>query len=223
MITRFDMSVFNQPKSDLIKKILIALFATILIGLGIAFNACARFGNDPISVLFDGVHNSFGFTLGMASNIVNGIFFIMVLIFGRKYVNIGTLIYAVTLGFFVNTSISFYKFIEIPDSVVFRICMSILACISLCFGIALYIAVEIGLDPCTGFVMMLTDKTSKQYRFIRVATDMSSLAIGFLLGGKVGVTTVVSALSGGPVIQAFLQFIKKSMLGIFKFKINNND
>lgn len=222
MTTGFDMSIFNQPKSDLIKKILIAIFATVLIGFGIAFNACAGFGNDPISVLFDGFHNSFDISLGMGSDIVNCFFFILVLIFSRKYINIGTFIYALTLGFFVNIGISFYRFIAIPNSLIFRIFMSILACVSLCFGIALYIAVEIGLDPCTGFVMMLTDKTSKQYRFVRVATDMSALVIGFLLGGKVGITTVVSALSGGPVIQAFLHFIKKSILGIFKFKINND-
>lgn len=218
MKTGFDMSVFRQPKSDLIKKILIALIADILIGFGIAFNACAGFGNDPISVLFDGIHNKFGISLGLASDIANYTMFVIVLIFGRRYINIGTFIYTLPLGIFVNAGISFYQFISVPNTIIFRAIMSIIACILLFFGIAAYIAIEIGVDPWTGLAMILKDKTSKQYRVFRVTIDMSALAIGFLLGGKVGVTTVVAALAGGPIIQAFSQFIKKSILGLFKFK-----
>ncbi len=218
MTNGFDMSVFKQPKSDLIKKMLIALFADILIGFGIAFNACAGFGNDPISVLFDGIHTRFGLTLGMASDIANYTMFIIVLIFGRRYINIGTFIYTLPLGFFVNVGISLYKLMGISDVIIFRILMSVLACVILFLGIAFYIDISIGVDPWTGFAMILKDKTGKQYKVFRVAIDMSALVIGFLLGGKVGATTVVAALVGGPVIQAFSQFIEKSILGLFKFK-----
>lgn len=222
MMNGFDMQAFRQPKSDLIKKVLIALFADVLIGIAIAFNACTGLGNDPISVLFDGLHNKFNLTLGIATNLANLTVFVIVLIFARRYINIGTFIYTLPLGFFVNIGINLYNFLSVPNTLIFKIIISIIACLMLFFGIALYIVIEIGVDPWTGLALFLTDKTSKQYRLFRVIIDVSALIIGFLFGGKVGATTLFAAFLGGPIIQAFSQFIKKSVLDKFKFKMNNN-
>ena len=41
MMSGFDTSVFSQPKSNLLKKVIFAFLGVILMGIGIAFNACA--------------------------------------------------------------------------------------------------------------------------------------------------------------------------------------
>ena len=85
------------------------------------------------------------------------------------------------------------------------------------------IAADIGLDVWTGLAMILRDQTHKEYKFFRVAIDIFSLVVGFFLGGSaaIGVTTVLAALFGGPIIQNFVNLIKKSVFSVIKLK--NND
>ena len=109
------------------------------------------------------------------------------------------------------------------NDIAFRVIMAIIACFLLFFGTAMLIAADIGLDVWTGLAMILRDQTHKEYKFFRVAIDIFSLVVGFFLGGSaaIGVTTVLAALFGGPIIQNFVNLIKKSVFSVIKLK--NND
>lgn len=210
MTSKFDLSVFRQPKPILIKKMILAFLGDILVGMGIGLNACAELGNDPISVFSDGLHKFFGISMGSAVNITVYTLLIVVLIFGRKYINIGTLINALPLGFFVNLGVAAYSVLNVAaGGLLFRSVAVLAGCTFLFFGTALFIAVDIGQDTWTGFAMLLRDKTGREYRFIRAALDIAALVIGFLLGGTVGAATIFSALLGGPTIQMFCDFINR--------------
>lgn len=214
---KFDMSVFRQNKSDLAKKIIIALFADVLVGFAIAFNASAGLGNDPISVLFEGIEHNFTLTLGEATLIMNCIIFAIVLLCGRHYINLGTFLYTLPLGFFVDIGVNVYQVIQIPVFP-FRILISTIACIMLFLGVAIYIVIDIGVDPWTGLALMLRDRTSVEYKYFRIGIDVSSIVLGFLLGGQVGIVTLVSGLVAGPAIQKFVEILNKLIVPLLKFK-----
>lgn len=223
-------SVFSHLNSELFKRIVLAFLGVVLMGLGIAFNACASLGSDPISVLSYGVHSFFNINLGAAFNITNYTLLFIVLVFGRRYINIGTLIHALFLGVFVNLGGGLYSVVKnlffaltTFNDIVFRVIMAIIACFLLFFGTALLIVANVGLDVWTGLAMILRDRMHKEYKFFRVAIDIFSLVAGFFFGGKaaIGVITVLAALFGGPVIQSFVNFIKKSIFNVIKLK--NND
>lgn len=223
-------SVFSHLNSELFKRIVLAFLGVVLMGLGIAFNACASLGSDPISVLSYGVHSFFNINLGAAFNITNYTLLFIVLVFGRRYINIGTLIHALFLGVFVNLGGGLYSVVKnlflelnIFNDDVFRVIMAIIACFLLFFGTAILIAANVGLDVWTGLAMILRDWSHKEYKVFRVAIDIFSLVAGFFLGGKaaIGVITILAALFGGPLIQSFVSFIKKSIFIVFKLK--NND
>ena len=89
--------------------------------------------------------------------------------------------------------------------VIFAICGSLL----ICMGVALFITADIGVDPMTGVVLVLVDKTRKEYRLVKIGFDITLIIIGFLLGGKAGVVTLITGVCVGPCIQFFNQtFIK---------------
>lgn len=218
----FDTSVFAQPKADLIKKIFFTFLSVILTGFGIAFNAKVGLGSDPISAFSYGIHSFFKISLGAAFNVTNYILLFIVLIFGRRYINIGTLIHAIFLGIFVNLGEKFYLFfnLNVINNIFFRASMVVIGFFLLFFGTALLIVTNVGVDVWTGLALLLRDKMHKEYKFFRVAIDIFSVAFCFLLGGiaSIGVPTALAAIFGGPLIQNFAKFIKKSIFSRINLK-----
>lgn len=205
----------KKSYETLLRKLPLALVGVILVGFGIAFNSAGMLGNDAVSVLYDGTRHALGLPmdkLGLVTNLVNLTFLIVVLILGRKYINIGTFIYALPLGNFVSIGFKIYGLLNIPSNLGGRIVTSFLGCTMLFLGIGIFIAMDIGMDPVTGVHMIVRDKIKSQYKTARVICDVASLVIGFALGGRAGVVTVIAALIGGPTIQKVSEVFDKAVL-----------
>ena len=191
-------------KKEKIINLILAIAGIILVGTGVAFNAAAALGNDPIGIVYDGIRNALNLSseqLGMASNIVNIVLVIAVFILDRHYVNIGTFIYIIPYGFIVNLGGKLYHALFHVQMLPLQIVGAFFGCLLLYTGVAMYITADIGLDPFTGMVMVLKDKAGKEYRTTKVCFDIGCIVLGFALGGKLGVITIITALTAGPVIQ----------------------
>jgi uncharacterized membrane protein YczE len=187
-----------------IKKILFALLGILLIGIGVSFNSCAQLGNDPIGIVYDGVRNIAKLNseqLGTASNLVNYGLILLLVFTGRRYINIGTLIYILPYGFFVNLGTRLYHSLFTVSSIPLQWLTVVAGCLLLYTGVAIFIAVDIGLDPFTGIVMVIRDKIKWDYKKTKVMFDVIMVVIGTSLGGKLGIITFATALTAGPLIQ----------------------
>ncbi len=192
-------------------KIVYALLGILLIGIGIAFNAATHFGNDPIGILYDGVRHIANLSdsqLGHAVNVVNVLLTVFVFILGRKYVNIGTFIYILPYGLFVNLGSWIYNQFLDSNLLLIRIMTVTIGCLFIFTGVAIYIWVEIGLDPITGVTMVIRDKLNWSFRWTKIMFDIVATLIGFLLGGKIGTITIITAIVGGPIIQFILSILQ---------------
>lgn len=212
-------SIVNSLKTKSYKNFLIniaiALVGVAFVGFGIAFNSAAMLGNDAVAILYDGVRNVCGFPvskLGTITNIVNYSIIIIAIILNRKYINIGTFIYTIPMGTFVGIGSRFYEYLNFPNILEWRILSSVFGCSMTFLGLGIFIAINIGLDPFTSIAMILRDKIKSQYKTAKVICDVTSLAVGFMLGGKAGAVTVIAALVGGPTIQFVSEFFKKTIL-----------
>ena len=90
---------------ECMKKIIMAIVGIVFVGVGVAFNAAAALGNDPVGIVYDGLRNAANLSstqLGMASNFVNLVLAVVVFLGNRHYVNNGTVMYIITYGFFVD-------------------------------------------------------------------------------------------------------------------------
>ena len=194
-----------------IQQILAALVGIFCVSVGVAFNNCAGWGNDAIGMLYDGIRVAFGMTsaqLGMASNVVNIALAVVLFVVARKYVSIGTFVYLLPYGIFVGIGTTLYPMIFASDSYLVRVLGSVVGCLMLCFGVAIYIVLDIGVDPFTGIVLFLTDITKIKYGYMKIAFDVTLIVIGTLLGGTLGVVTFVTAVAVGPTIQFFSDRLK---------------
>lgn len=194
------------------KSILAAAFGVLLVGVGVAFNNCAGFGNDPVGIVYDGIRSISGMNqaqLGMASNAVNIVLLVFLFFVGRRYVSIGTFVYLLPYGFCVDLGNFLYGLHGASEDIWVRVVFSVLGCVLLSLGVAIYITVDIGVDPFTGVVLVLRDVLKKEYRYVKIGFDLTMVILGTLLGGRLGVVTVVTALAVGPVIQFFTRLLKK--------------
>lgn len=198
-------------KKDM-KKMFFALFGIFLVGVGVAFNNCALLGNDPVGIVYDGVRNVAQLNsaqLGTASYVVNGGLIILLLFIGRRYINIGTLIYVLPYGFFVSLGTMFYNHFLSSGTMFLRWFAVVVGCLLLYTGVAIFIVMDIGLDPFTGVVMVIRDKLKWDYKRTKIMFDIIMIIIGTSLGGKLGVITLLTALTAGPVIQFLSNQFKK--------------
>ena len=56
---------------------------------------------------------------------------------------------------------------------------------------------------------MLWGVIKKEYRYVKIGFDLAMVVLGTVLGGKLGVVTVVTALAVGPIIQIFMGVLKQ--------------
>ena len=202
-----------MKKKITVKTILISLFGIFLVSMGVAFNNCAGLGNDSVGIVYDGIRSITGMNaeqLGMASNVVNVALIVLLFLLARRYISVGTFVYIIPYGTFVKVGTMIYHAVFTSDGMTVKSVASVLGCLLLYFGVAIYITLDIGVDPFTGIVLFLRDVTKKQYRYVKIGFDICMIILGTVLGGKLGVVTFVTALTAGPVIQFFSEQLKKS-------------
>lgn len=205
-------------------RILISLIGVAFVGFGIAFNSAAMLGNDAVAIIYDGIRNAFEFQLselGMITNVVNYSIIIIAFILNRKYINIGTFIYTIPMGTFVGIGSKIHEYMHFSNILESRILSSVLGCSMTFLGLGIFIAIDIGLDPFTSIHMIVRDAIKSQYKTARVICDVTSVSLGFILGGKAGIVTVIAALIAGPSIQFVSEFFKKVF--VLNIKLNKDN
>lgn len=189
-----------------------ALAGVFFIGVGVAFNNCAGLGNDSVGIVYDGIRTSLGISqaqLGQVSNAINGGLLVLLLFTGRKYVSIGTLVYFVPYGTCINIGNKLYEILANGGGAATQIAFSAAGCFLLYLGVAMFITMDIGVDPFTGVVLLLAETTKKEFRIVKMIFDFAMIILGWSLGGKAGMVTIITALTAGPGIQYFAGILRK--------------
>ena len=187
-----------------LRKCLIALIGILLVGVGVSFNAMAQLGNDPVGIFYDGIRNAMGLNqeqLGFASNVVNILLAVLLFFSGRRYLNLGTLIYIIPYGMCVDIGTFLYSRIFVVEALWCQVVACVAGCLLLYTGVAIFIAMDIGLDPMTGIAMVVRDWLKWDYKKAKWLFDGCMTLMGVLLGGTLGVVTILTAITAGPAIQ----------------------
>jgi uncharacterized membrane protein YczE len=208
-------------RSGVILRLPVLFTGFFIVGIGIVANLYATLGTHPWGVLHVGLTNVTPFTLGQITQIVGLIIVISSWLLGFSP-GFGTIANMVTIGFFIDVII-YWNVIPIQTQLTWQITQLILSIIILGAGVFLYLRAQLGAGPRDGLMIALTTRFSRPISHIRVPMDVSVVVLGFLLGGPLGVGTVISALTIGYFIQFFLkigQFDKPSeqlsLLGLYQ-------
>lgn len=195
----------GSPRAQLQQGRLPRRFAQLYAGLvcyGVSMALLVRSGLGvmPWDVLHQGLTRHLGLTLGTWS-ILTGIVVLLIWIPLRQWPGVGTVSNVVAIGLSVDAAL-----LILPDAERLPIQALFLAGGVVLNGIATasYVGVGLGAGPRDGLMTGLTARTGLPLRLVRTGIEGTVLLTGWLLGGTVGVATLVYALGIGPLVQLLL-------------------
>ncbi|MCS0604463.1 hypothetical protein NX794_25090 [Streptomyces sp. LP11] len=181
---------------------LIQLYAgLVLYGASSALLVRAGLGTEPWNVLHQGLARRTGLTIGTVSILV-GAAVLLLWIPLRQRPGLGTVSNVFVLGLAMDGTLAL-----VPDVRSLAVRVPLLAAGIVLNGAAtgLYIAASFGPGPRDGLMTGLHRRTGRSIRLTRTVVEVAVVVTGFLLGGTVGIGTVLYAVSIGPLAQRFLR------------------
>jgi uncharacterized membrane protein YczE len=172
----------------------------LLYGLAGALQVRSGLGLDPWDVFHQGLSRHTGLAIGTLVIIVGAVV-LLAWIPLRQRPGLGTLSNVVLIGVSMNLSLQWLPHVRrLPWRIT-----DMLVGVALC-GVAtgMYIGANFGPGPRDGLMTGLARRTGGSIRLTRTAIEVTVLVVGWLLGGTVGVGTVLFALAIGPLAQVFL-------------------
>ncbi|AOA96882.1 hypothetical protein AM387_08060 [Klebsiella pneumoniae] len=177
----------------------------VLYGVSTALFVHANLGADPWDVFHLGVAKQLGISFGTVI-ILTGAAVLLLWIPIRQMPGLGTVSNVIVLGLAADATLAVLPPLE---SMLARSALLAGAIVLNAIATGMYIGAGFGPGPRDGLMTGLHARTGWSLRGIRTAIELSVLLIGWLLGGKFGVGTVIYALSIGPLIQLCLPWFSQ--------------
>jgi len=180
---------------------LVQLFAgLVLYGVSMALLVRSGLGVMPWDVLHQGLARTVGGSLGMVT-IAVGALVLLLWIPLREKPGFGTVSNVIVIGVAVDASLAVLPTV---DAMALRVLLVVLGVGLNGVATAAYIGVRMGAGPRDGLMTGLVRRTGGSVRLVRTAIEVAVVLTGWLLGGTLGVATVVYVFAIGPLVQLFL-------------------
>lgn len=174
-----------------------------LYGIAIALMIEGAVGASPWDVFHLGASLHLPFSFGTVM-ILAAVVVLLGWIPLRQMPGLGTLANTLLIGPFADIGLAL---LPTPEGWALRIAFLLGGVVTCAFATALYIGAQLGPGPRDGLMTGLARRTGWPIRRVRTGIELTVLAIGVLLGGTVGVGTIVFALAIGPLTQLFLRYL----------------
>lgn len=182
------------------RRLLQLLVGLALFGVSLAMVVRAGLGVAPWDVFHQGLAGRTGLSLGTVVIIVS---FLVLLLWIplRQWPGVGTLGNAVLVGVFADVGLALIPQVSHLGG---QIALLVGAVLLNGLASALYIGARLGPGARDGLMTGLAARTGWTVRGARTGIEVVVLGAGWLLGGSVGVGTVLYALAIGPLVQLLL-------------------
>ncbi|WP_041840754.1 YczE/YyaS/YitT family protein [Actinoplanes friuliensis] len=195
------MSRLSNPGARLPRRVTQLFAGLVLYGISMAFMVESSLGLTSWDVFHQGVSKATGLSFGLVV-ILAGIPILALWIPLRQKPGFGTIANLVVIGFVVDGALAL---LAPGDSMAMRITYLIVGIALNGVSTAMYIGANFGPGPRDGLMTGIVNRFPRlSIRVVRTSIEILVLAVGFLLGGTVGLGTVAYALAIGPLVQIFM-------------------
>ena len=184
----------------LVHRVTQLLVGLVLFGVSMALLLRANLGLEPWGVLHYGLIQHVPMSYGVMSIVVS---FVVLLLWIplRQWPGLGTVLNAVVIGLAIDATLAVVPDIE---GLGWRVLVMLVAIVGNGVAGAMYIGSQLGPGARDGLMTGLARRTGLSLRLVRTALEVTVVVIGLLLGGALGIGTVVYALAIGPLAQHML-------------------
>lgn len=172
----------------------------VLYGTSMALLVRGALGVMPWDVLHQGLSRHIPLTFGQVV-IVTSMAVLLLWVPLRQPPGLGTILNAVVIGLVVDPVLAW---LDEPTGLLPRIALMTAGIVLNAAATAMYIGAQLGPGPRDGLMTGLAKSTGRSIRLVRTVIEVAVVALGWLLGGVVGLGTVAYALLIGPLTQAML-------------------
>ncbi len=196
------------------RRMIVMLIGNLIMGLGVAIFKYSLMGNDPCNASYMAIAASVHIPYAYMAWIMNGLLFVAEIIFGRHHIGIGTFVNWFVVGPLVTLFTWIMESIFVrPESFVGRLPILVVGILVLSLSCSLYQKAEVGVSPYDSIPIIVNERTKIPYFVCRVVMDGIAALITWLLGGIVGLGTLVCALGLGPFITLFDKLVSERAVG----------
>jgi len=175
-----------------------------IFGFGHAILFGSNYGVSPWMVLAQGLAIEFGIGIGLSIIVVSfGVLLFWIPL--KEKPGIGTFI-----NFFVVAAVIEMTLPYIPyqTDISLKLIQVFLGILVIGIGGSIYLIANLGPGPRDGLMTGISKKTEIPMAYVRNALEISVVILGWSLGGTAGVGTLIFAIMIGPVIVAYMYFLK---------------
>ncbi|EKN64920.1 YitT family protein [Schinkia azotoformans] len=211
------------------RKWLVYLIGLLIMTLGLVLVIVANLGSAPWDVLHIGLYKQFGLTIGSWSIIV-GVFVLgSSAILSKAIPKIGAFLNMLLCGIFIDMYM-LIPWLDTPETMLGQFIMLLIGIILNAYGMAIYISANVGTGPRDSLMLALMQRTGIKVQWVRLIMEVTVLAVGWMLGGPVGIGTVILSLLIGhiagfalPQCQKMTDYwLKKRPVEVIEDRVPNN-
>jgi uncharacterized membrane protein YczE len=185
------------------ERVLRLLLGLWLYGLSVALMIRGAIGASPWDVFHMGVAEHLPLSVGTVM-VITAVAVLLAWIPLRQMPGLGTLANTLLLGPFADLNLAW---LVPPGSLPLQVAYMLAGVVTCALATALYVGAQLGPGPRDGVMTGLARRTGWSIRQVRTWIELVVLAAGYVLGGTVGLGTVVFALGVGPLTQFFLRYL----------------
>lgn len=172
----------------------------VIFGIGDGLLIASHLGNAPWSVLAQGLSVRLDIAIGWATFIVSTAVLLLWIPF-RQRPGLGTLANIAVIAVAIDFTVAWTP---VPQNLPLRIAMVIIGIALVGAGSAIYLTCGLGAGPRDGLMTAIHYASGYSVARVRAAIEGTVLALGWLLGGRVGVGTLLFALGIGGSVALWL-------------------
>lgn len=203
-----NLSPRDQLRAGKLPRRIVQLLAgLILYGVSMAMMLRATLGLNPWDVFHAGVTGRVPVTFGQVTIIV-GALVLLLWIPLRQWPGLGTFANVVVIGLAVDAALAV---IGSPSGLPAQLALLLAGLVLNGLAGGLYIGSQLGPGPRDGLMTGLALRTGLSIRLVRTGLELTVLGAGWLLGGPVGLGTLLYAMTIGPLVQFFLPRVTVSL------------
>lgn len=194
----------GKPRME--RRVVMLLLSVFMMGVGVGILDQLGFGTDPCSVLNLGMSKLLGWSFGnyqLAFNLL--LLAIILLMKEARRIGLGTIANMVAVGYVADLTTWILDMVHplYNEILLVKILVFVPTMLMFMVAVAFYMVVDLGVSPYDAMPQIISGRVKKlSFTVIRIIWDVSATVIGFLVGGTVGVVTIIMGFFLGPVISA---------------------